>query len=673
MTEEKVKSRGWVKNAAIIFLSVMLLLTFFSNTIQNYSLPEVAAQYAQSGTITTRIRGSGKIEATETFEVKADDTRKVKSVAVRVGDAVEVGDLLVTLAEGESGDLEAAKQALESAQFSYQSALLDIDAADENGETAAIARAKEKLAEAMEIREYATKVSVADIYKSKENWENAQDLADVREDQYNEAAARLAAAGGYTPGGGGSADYAAVSAAQIALDAIKIRYQDAYNALKYLAEYEYSINKKYSVAAYMQSLAAEFDSIIVPSPVATNPPGDSGAGEGKSTGTSESTEAVTDTAETMAAATPPPVADRIKAEDRTPATGANNIHNPAVTVLHVNISDPYVVDAFTEFSKEDMATAYSKITAAQDTLNSASAAYSEAISDASSVNGHLKNAEDKAKAAWDVEKARADRYKAIYDDLSAKKNEYDTADQNVLSAQDSLEAAVAAQARDNLNLQQLRAAVGRAQKQVAEASGAGGEGGEIHSDVHGVVKSVNVSAGGSTSPGTPILTIEVPDRGYSVSIGVTTEQAKRVSIGDSAEITTNYWGGPQLTGRLAAIRPDPQNPQTNRLLVFDVTGDEVTSDTQVSVSIGQKSQSYDVIVPNAAVREDSNGSFVLVIIVKSSPLGNRYVATRVDVQVLAKDDTNTAVSGGVASWDFVLTSSTRPIESGMLVRMADNY
>ena len=45
MIEEKVKKRGWIKNVAIIFLSVLLVLTFFSNTIMNHSLPEVSAQY----------------------------------------------------------------------------------------------------------------------------------------------------------------------------------------------------------------------------------------------------------------------------------------------------------------------------------------------------------------------------------------------------------------------------------------------------------------------------------------------------------------------------------------------------------------------------------------------------------------------------------------------------
>ena len=37
MNENGTKKREWVKNAAIVFLLILLLLTFFSNTIQNYS------------------------------------------------------------------------------------------------------------------------------------------------------------------------------------------------------------------------------------------------------------------------------------------------------------------------------------------------------------------------------------------------------------------------------------------------------------------------------------------------------------------------------------------------------------------------------------------------------------------------------------------------------------
>ena len=145
-----------------------------------------------------------------------------------------------------------------------------------------------------------------------------------------------------------------------------------------------------------------------------------------------------------------------------------------------------------------------------------------------------------------------------------------------------------------------------------------------------------------------------------------------MTIGDTAEISTGYWGSSGLSGKLVGIRNDTSAGQSGgKQLVFDVTGSDITSGTQVSVSIGQRSQNYDTIVPNSALRSDSNGSFVLVIVAKSSPLGNRFVATRVDVTELAKDDVNTAVSGGLSAYDMVLTTATKPVEDGMLVRLPD--
>lgn len=637
MTEEKVKNRGWVKNAAIIFLSVMLLLTFFSQTILNRSLPEVAAQYAQSGTITTRIRGTGTIAATETFEVKAKDARKVKSVAVKVGDAVEVGDLLVTLAEGDSSELEAARQALESAQFSYQSALLDMDTPDENGETSDITRAKQKLTDAIEARKYVISVTLANIYDAKTAYMAAQSVADARELAYNEAEAKLSAAGGYTPGGSGNADYSAVEAAKAALAPLEIQYKNELAFISKLAEVAYQKAK---------------NTTSIPTDAQKEP----------------YARAIVNTfAELSSKASPVTLSAYF-------ADAATELQRRNLFIDGVVIDDATfkpLVDVLPDQDVSAVAGNAKAVLDARKALADAERAYYNAASDSSAVNAGLKAAVDKAKAAWDADALVAKTAKAKYDDLTAKKADWDAANQAVLDAQDSLETATQSLAKNNLNLQQLRAAVARAQKQVTAASG-GGAGGEIFSDVAGVVKAINTTAGNTTDPNTPVLTIEVPDRGYSVSMSVTVEQAKKVSVGDSADITTNNWGAPTLTGRLAAIRPDPQNPQTNKQLVFEITGEDVQSGTQVSVSIGQRSQNYDVIVPNSAVREDANGSFVLVIIAKPSPLGNRYTATRADVQVLAKDDTNTAVSGGVAAWDFVLTSSTKPIESGMQVRMAEN-
>ena len=42
------------------------------------------------------------------------------------------------------------------------------------------------------------------------------------------------------------------------------------------------------------------------------------------------------------------------------------------------------------------------------------------------------------------------------------------------------------------------------------------------------------------------------------------------------------------------------------------------------------------------------------------------------MKVLAQDDVNAAISGGVAANDYVITTSNTPITAGMKVRIAEN-
>ncbi len=636
MTEEKVKNRGWVKNAAIIFLAVMLVLTFFSNTIMNRSLPEVAAQYAQSGTITTQIRGTGSIEAAETYEVKAADARKVQSVAVRVGQEVAVGDLLVTLAEGDSADLESAKKTLEDLQYSYQEKLIGMgsDNAD-TGESSALTRAREKLADAIATRDALTRVTTTEI--------NTAKIA------YDDAQAKLAAAGGETTGS--DSDYSSVQSAYTALNNAKIALQaaklanmgdytaeDAYNALRTVAEYlanpAGSVNSSgtafvagstpsTTVAAYMKALAAEYAPAV------------SSGGTGSAASSSGSAA----------------LSGLIEATDA--------IHS-STTALNIKLKATDT--SFVSYSKTDMADAYDTITSAQSAVDSAQTAYNSAY------NSYTNSLSPDNSALI----KKRDAAKAEYEALVQAKSDYETASDSVISCQEALEQLVQSEALADLSLQKLIGDIND-QYAVINKLATGSAGGDIKSEVAGVVKSINVTAGNTTDPNTPLITIEVPDRGYTVSISVTKDQAKRVTVGSSATVSTGYWGAAEMSAKLVRISTDPKNPQTNKLLIFQVTGEEVESGTQVSISVGEKSQSFDVIVPNSAIREDSNGKFVLIMAVKSSPLGNRYVATRADVQVLASDDTYSAVSGGVSSWgDYVITTSTQPIESGMSVRMAES-
>ena len=42
-----------------------------------------------------------------------------------------------------------------------------------------------------------------------------------------------------------------------------------------------------------------------------------------------------------------------------------------------------------------------------------------------------------------------------------------------------------------------------------------------------------------------------------------------------------------------------------------------------------------------------------------------------DVEVLASDDTQSAISGGLYGYEFIITTSTKPVEAGKQVRLAD--
>jgi len=130
--EKKISRKEWIKNAAIIFLSIMLVLTFFSNTIMNYSLPEVATAMIEPGSIMAKIRGTGNLTAEEPYKITIQESRKIASVAVKPGDVVEKDQVLFYLEGKESTELEEAKKALEELILAYSTSILSGDISNQS-------------------------------------------------------------------------------------------------------------------------------------------------------------------------------------------------------------------------------------------------------------------------------------------------------------------------------------------------------------------------------------------------------------------------------------------------------------------------------------------------------------------------------------------------------------
>ena len=160
--ENGVRKREWVKTAAIILLAVLLVLTFFSKTIMNASLPEVATQQVSSGAINARIRGSGTVEASEVYNVTIKQTRKVASVMVKTGQEINVGDTLFVLEAEDSDELKQAETDLETLQQNYDKSLIEAGntAAQENRD---VQVAREAYNEALAVYNQYTNVSAMQL------------------------------------------------------------------------------------------------------------------------------------------------------------------------------------------------------------------------------------------------------------------------------------------------------------------------------------------------------------------------------------------------------------------------------------------------------------------------------------------------------------------------------
>ena len=222
--------------------------------------------------------------------------------------------------------------------------------------------------------------------------------------------------------------------------------------------------------------------------------------------------------------------------------------------------------------------------------------------------------------------------------------------------------------KDALQIQELQDAVTDAENEVQKIK-KNSTGAEITAPVGGKIASLSFVAGEEAAKDSVAASIEMSEKGYTLEITATVEQSKKVKVGDEAEVQYFWYG--DASAKLASITPDPSNPSRNRILTFSVTGD-ITPGQNLQISMGSKGQRYEYIVPNSAVREDNNGKFILAVRSKSSPLGNRYMAERIDVEVLAADDTSSAVSGDIFNGDYIITTSTAPIQAGDQVRLVEN-
>ena len=649
MNENLSKRREWIKNVAIIFLTVMLVLTFFSNTIMNYSLPEVATQYVQRGTITAKIRGTGNVEATDPYNVMVKESRVISSVAVKQGDTVEKDQVLYYLEDAQSDELKKAEDELEDLELTYMKGLFGGTVSPEviskvasgNTDSFASYQAKvtdmqnrlqdaenrvnecKKALDAVTLQstintnnagvstipdELAKDQASTDLAKAKEAFElrKNEKIADIDkqiaevENQISDLKILIANAGitigTDTATGTTDALQGKISDAQILMNS-KLNDLNTKMGQSFSAEgaYAWSKNADWNQLSSDQQLALQ-DFLAA------------------YTDYRNYTDAIGEVSKLTSNE------EQLKQkETELVALQSKRAEVNAITVS----SNESVQDAQNRLEQ-----ATRNITEITSANKQSSAAYQNKITNAEAA---LKNAQ------------------AVYELLKQEQTE------------------LAADINAELDLSKASKDIAEKKEEIAKLKEKS-MGSAITAPVAGTVTSLAYVAGETTKPEEAAAVIQPEGKGFTLSFSVTNEQAKKVQAGDVAELQ-NAWYYEDAKAVLSAIKQDPESAGQKKLLVFDVTGSSIQAGQSLSLSVGQRSAEYELVVPNSAIREDSNGKFILIVESKSGPISNRYIATRVDVEVLASDDNNTAISAGLYGYEYVITTSTKPVEAGKQVRL----
>lgn len=695
--KETKKKREWVKNAAIVFLSIMLVLTFFSNTIMNYSLPEVATQYVQRGTITAKVRGTGNVEAADPYNVMVKESRVISSVAVKQGDTVEKDQVLYYLEDAESDELTKAKDELEELELNYMKGLFGANVSPEiiskvaNGNVDGFSALQAKVtdmqnrldaaqARVKECQDNLDKLNLQsttssndatvntipyenEVTQSTTNLENAQTAESNAQQEFeNEKARQLAAlnnqiaekqkeisdletlvsngqnvtgsTGGSTTTGGGTVTPTPTPTPSNYVTDKTNAEQAVVNALNDIIEAANNNNPSYvgtkvSLTIDPQTKLSNYNQLDI----------------------NNKFKSVNDW---ITANKKESDYQSLLAAYYAARTQLENVNSQQQQIIHHDSNANQLAAKKKELA--DLQAAVTALTAVTYQSGEGVQNAKNRLNQATQNLTEIKNANSQASVAWQNKIANAEAAlkaaQAVYDMLKEE--------QTQLSADINAELDLSKASKD---IKDKKEEIAKLEEKSMGAA--------VTAPVAGTVSSLAYVAGETTKPEEAAAVVLPEGKGFSLSFSVTNEQAKKVQVGDVAELQ-NSWYYDDAQVILTAIKPDTEDPGKKKLLVFSVTGASIQNGQALSVSVGQRSAEYDLVVPNSAIREDNNGKFVLIVESKSSPLGNRYIATRIDVQVQASDDNNTAITAPLTGYEYVITTSNKPVEAGKQVRLNES-
>lgn len=366
------------------------------------------------------------------------------------------------------------------------------------------------------------------------------------------------------------------------------------------------------------------------------------------------------------------IVDEVKAQGRVIKNREEKISTiEGLKVDYVNVSigsSIKVGDTLVELDVNDLETKVNEIkeniSKDQKTLSRATEDYNRAIAAKKQVVQTALNEMNSAKQALDNYSNLSDEEKdpsmeeSLYADYQSKKSAYDQA---VADSNDTVDLDRTLQdTKDSLQIDEYNKELAKLQP-LLDASG------KIISDKEGIVTSIFVENGGSTTEA--IMSIADKDSGYKFVGQI--EKNNRTLVKQGQSVSLNL-GSAGMVDNLTveAISRSEENPDyLDVTVVLPVGVGEIDDSGEIIIS--SKAKKYGTCVPIAALRQgDNNNYYILVVGEKETVLGEELVAKKIDVKVEKKDGEFAAINdGAISRGEKVIVDSNKTVEDGDRVRL----
>lgn len=672
-----------VKRLLIGFFALMLVCTFLSRAAAAAVVAKVQVASVKSGNLTYEITGTGIVKADAAKYMELAAGYKIGTVSVREGQEVKKGDLLFTYDIKQLKEMEEEKEnALKKLRLQYQAigltdvnadnssekdaALLAVENAKEDVETAKRAltdvkkvvkenqeKAYKEAADALEETETLRKAAVKTSKRAVKDLEDelsklllpeeeARDVLNV----YKKAAAE-------------GVDSGISSALQIVF---QYYYGEGYEehcqkaeqskqALQRAQEDLAGIEQKW------QNVNLEDYRMYDPDPSVRNAYYEQVAA--RKAELKGANRAVEDAKEAY---------EELTGKDEKLTEALNSLHMALVNkTADAQVLEAAVYQILTEDKKAEasvLEAARTKLSRAEEDEKAVEEEWEKKQKTAQEkAEELLKNLEAIKAGTYDYSKEEQDLKKNLKEAeraLKAAELQQSSAEEKGREAREGEEKK---EVSENIDRSVLMVDIDKAARELKQLQDVITGKGKIHAPVAGAVTINNLEPGLLLTGQEKFI---ITTGGYELTMSADEEDMKHFSPGDAVTVKTGD-GENTVTSQIENIELTGQDHKVNFIALLPEGNYQAGG--SLAFTLSKDSSDYRNCIPIQALRQDSKGTYILLVKEKESVLGTIQEAFRMNVTVLSMDFKTAAVEASLTEKDQIITTGSRSFKEGDRVRV----